>query len=544
MKKKILTILIFVFCMAVCGMMTACGLGDSSQSAEHEHDYAFTVTAPTCTEEGYTTYRCKTCSDEYVGEKTAALGHDYASAVTEPTCTEEGYTEYKCKRCSAEYVGDIVDALGHDYTHTHTEATCTTDGQDEYLCNRCQYSYTENFVKAKGHTYLLGVCANCEEDYPLAQGLKMAEYKTYAMVLSYKGTASEVEVPAYYHRVPVTEIADNAFAGAKLNSLTLPCTLERIADGAFDNASIRKVSFGGSYVSWKYLVQDTTLVALSNVEYLDSAQYGYLQMPKSWQSFYFDLYSNCMDYLYGKTYAQSMESDGVTLYYIAEMNLQKYGISTAEAISVHQTFNVENPQFFWMRNYTFLFGAASLYWQPCDVLCNTYEKMISYKEAIREMYAAVAEVLLECDTDYARGKAIFDYIRRHTSYIDDTAAETNSGCGQAHSMLGFVNGHGVVCEGYAKTFQYLCTGNGIRALSVVGLADQNGSSWGFHAWNMIYLEDNRWHCVDVTWGESRRYYCRGKTNFYTTHKPGSSSATGQGYWYDLPEPIDTEMYTG
>ena len=41
---------------------------------EHEHDYEATVTAPTCTEGGYTTYIC-TCGDSYVADETAALGH-------------------------------------------------------------------------------------------------------------------------------------------------------------------------------------------------------------------------------------------------------------------------------------------------------------------------------------------------------------------------------------------------------------------------------------------------------------------------------------
>ena len=48
----------------------------------HEHSYTAVVTAPTCTEGGYTTYTCE-CGDSYVADETAALGHNYENG----TCT-------------------------------------------------------------------------------------------------------------------------------------------------------------------------------------------------------------------------------------------------------------------------------------------------------------------------------------------------------------------------------------------------------------------------------------------------------------------------
>ena len=44
--------------------------------AAHEHSYAAVVTAPTCTEGGYTTYTCA-CGDSYIADETPALGHDW-----------------------------------------------------------------------------------------------------------------------------------------------------------------------------------------------------------------------------------------------------------------------------------------------------------------------------------------------------------------------------------------------------------------------------------------------------------------------------------
>ena len=104
----------------------------------HEHAYEAVVTAPTCTEPGFTTYTCK-CGDSYRGDGTAALGHDYAAAVTAPTCTEGGYTVYTCARCGDTYRGDETPALGHDWgegeiTKQPTEAE---KGERTYTCGRC-----------------------------------------------------------------------------------------------------------------------------------------------------------------------------------------------------------------------------------------------------------------------------------------------------------------------------------------------------------------------------------------------------------------------
>ena len=47
------------------------------------HNYTPTVTAPTCTEQGYTAYIC-ICGDSYSDDHTEATGHSYQSNI----CTE------------------------------------------------------------------------------------------------------------------------------------------------------------------------------------------------------------------------------------------------------------------------------------------------------------------------------------------------------------------------------------------------------------------------------------------------------------------------
>ena len=52
-----------------------------------------------------------------------------------------------------------------------------------------------------------------------------------------------------------------------------------------------------------------------------------------------------------------------------------------------------------------------------------------------------------------------------------------------------------LCEGYSKTFAYLCQSVGIPCVCVHGYG--NG---GDHMWNMVQL-DGEWYHVDVTWDD-------------------------------------------
>ncbi len=154
------------------------------------HDHKAVVTAPNCTEKGYTTHTCH-CGDTYVDSYVDALGHDavqhsakdatcteigwsaydtcnrcdytsyveipaqghdHKTVVTAPTCTEKGYTTHTC-HCGDIYVDSYVDALGHDAVqHSAKDATCTEIGWKAYeTCSRCDYTtYVE--IPAKGHT--------------------------------------------------------------------------------------------------------------------------------------------------------------------------------------------------------------------------------------------------------------------------------------------------------------------------------------------------------------------------------------------------------
>ena len=90
----------------------------------HEHSYTAVVTAPTCTEKGYTTHTCS-CGHSYVDTYTDALGHawDSGTVTKQPTATETGVRTYTCTRCNATKTETIPATGSVDVTQMFTDVT-------------------------------------------------------------------------------------------------------------------------------------------------------------------------------------------------------------------------------------------------------------------------------------------------------------------------------------------------------------------------------------------------------------------------------------
>ena len=104
------------------------------------------VTAPTCTEKGYTTYSCKNCDYVFVTDYRSALGHSYQAEITESTCTKEGFITYTCVTCGNSYVGEKTNTAPHQWEEgiVTKEPTYLEKGTRTYQCTNCDASYTED----------------------------------------------------------------------------------------------------------------------------------------------------------------------------------------------------------------------------------------------------------------------------------------------------------------------------------------------------------------------------------------------------------------
>lgn len=105
-------------------------LKDARKSfASHTHSYVDTVTAPTCTANGYTVHKCS-CGDTKTDSYTKMLGHSYQGGI--------------CVRCG------VLEDHKHDFKQTVTAPTCTSEGFTTYTC-ACGESYKKNYVSALEH---------------------------------------------------------------------------------------------------------------------------------------------------------------------------------------------------------------------------------------------------------------------------------------------------------------------------------------------------------------------------------------------------------
>ncbi len=128
----------------------------------HTHSYTETVTAPTCTEAGYTLHTCA-CGDTYRDAEVAAAGHSWGEWETtlEPTAEAEGKRERKCAVCGTseeETLPKLPEDHKHSYTVHTVDPTCTEQGYVLYTCG-CGHSYKEDIRPALGHSYTETVVA-------------------------------------------------------------------------------------------------------------------------------------------------------------------------------------------------------------------------------------------------------------------------------------------------------------------------------------------------------------------------------------------------
>ena len=153
---------------------------------DHIAQFADTVVAPTCTEQGYTHHVCtvKDCPYDPVDDTfVSATDHTWVKTQTNPpSCTAQGTAFYKCSACGATRTEKIA-ALGHDLSRCDLlpDATCTQPGRAVGTCARCGVKIDE-VIPAKGHDYSYksassteptctesgrykGTCPVCGKDY-------------------------------------------------------------------------------------------------------------------------------------------------------------------------------------------------------------------------------------------------------------------------------------------------------------------------------------------------------------------------------------------
>ncbi len=135
MKKNWLSLLFAAFALTAAFGFVACG-------DKHTHSYTEVVTAPTCTEQGFTTHTCD-CGDNYVDTYVAALEHEFTDYVynEDAKCEVDGTETAKCSHTGCDETDTRTatnSALEHEFTDYvyNGDATYEADGTETAKCNR------------------------------------------------------------------------------------------------------------------------------------------------------------------------------------------------------------------------------------------------------------------------------------------------------------------------------------------------------------------------------------------------------------------------
>lgn len=187
----------------------------------------------------------------------------------------------------------------------------------------------------------------------------------------------------------------------------------------------------------------------------------------------------------------------------------------AELLVFHDplTFNITDV------TYIRTSGNAAVFTPEYKYNKETYEKMVS-------SYNKKAKKILNKLTDdmstYKKIKTIHDSIIKDTVY--DLDAKNNE------NIYGTLVKNKAKCDGYAKTFVYICGKAGIRAVTVpgVGTSETSGNKNDNvgHMWNKVYY-NKKWYNVDVTWDDPASdmkdnlqydYFMVSDKEFSKTHK--------------------------
>ncbi|MBQ5711416.1 MAG: starch-binding protein, partial [Oscillospiraceae bacterium] len=138
---------------------TVCGA--IVECAEHTWDDGTVTQEATCWLDGAMTYTCTVC--KRTKDERIPGGHKlYISDVLEPTCTKTGKEYTKCYGC-AYSMDRTLPKIDHSYTipGATVAPTCTEDGYTVYACTGCGAEQNGDLVYHTGHKWSGNTCTAC-----------------------------------------------------------------------------------------------------------------------------------------------------------------------------------------------------------------------------------------------------------------------------------------------------------------------------------------------------------------------------------------------
>jgi len=273
--------------------------------------------AATCTEPGLTEgSRCSVCNTVLVAqEEVPATGHSYTSVVTAPTCTEQGYTTHTC-HCGDSYKDTYVSATGHSIGWTNSgkvyTLTCVHGDMEEGFAVNVAYRL-DNYIWLNATvTDTLGVDyslegAQCLGAYIIRQ-ISAAEIPNALTLEVVYGTVEySLDIGLAKYKEMITDLEDIALIDAML--LYGEAVEDRFGNGEDEVGNDNGVTVNGTDKKDPQLAQPTDLPGATTMDkpYGDNVTVTRVGMTIG--------FGNCIQFVYG------FNLNGVDLSRVKEIGL-------------------------------------------------------------------------------------------------------------------------------------------------------------------------------------------------------------------------------
>ena len=452
----------------------------------------------------------------------------------EATCTERAI----CSICERRY-GDL------DFdNHTEEPTWIMTETKHYSIYNCCNTDATTE----ADHSFLDGICTECGYEFVIdfeGDIVIGSEYYTGENVANINNSLNILRVnednsfTIYYVNVggSGTIIYAEATGTAEYNSETGIYTLtymNRIKEyGRLKDSLFEFCNEDGSPIDTVNKREGDGVTDVAITVRRGNTDYGYLDLAKNkngkaMQTLYRDLLKIYEDF-YGSN-TDIAEKDGE--YVLSTVNLNRYGISAEEAISVWKIFGLENPAYYYFRNTAHISDGKLILSVEGDYALAS--ERAKYEADILDMIEECGALLSSNMSELHKVMAIHDYIIKKINYAYEDDGVTPEDAAWAHSIIGVSTVEEGVCEAYAKSFQLLCRYYGIEAITLSGYGGEP------HAWNLARIE-GKWYCFDLTWNDTGdngklSYDCFGLcySNMNASRTHDMPKSFGLDYLYDIP----------
>lgn len=169
------------------------------------------------------------------------------------------------------------------------------------------------------------------------------------------------------------------------------------------------------------------------------------------------------------------------------------GLTEEDIDKIYNCVMMDHPEYFYVEGYeyvTYTTGSGDL--AGIDIYGKYAYSMEECEMRQKEIEEAVEEILWLAptdDDDYEKIRYVYETIIKQTDY--DLSAPDNQ------NIYSVLVGGASVCQGYAKTTQYLLNELGIDCTIVFGKVGDGEA----HSWNIVECNGDFYH-LDTTWGDA------------------------------------------